>query len=326
MMSSFISSGAEDKYCSIEHSNTSILRTKSYLEQSRSFYTASQQASIETAPLMLYYSCLNLANAFLIRRGRIEDEKRIHGLYLNTPIHRYRGLTTVKCTVSNARSKNTVSVFRELLQECRFTPPANGQELSLRDMLYQVVGIHDGFVITKQIKRMFFPVELQFLKSKNEKQAWVHAQIDTTKCTKTQRTVLSGFIKDNKHFKRVGSSGKHNTVVFESVAGATYNRSPMEVLRNKLVEPIRENIYCEQTPSGYRYYLCCADDFTAQVASHFAILFMLGMVVRYVPELLNKILSDWLVHEYLTTQPLQFIYLLGSGLVHNEIVPFSISA
>lgn len=326
LMSSFVSSGAEDKYCSIEHSNTSILRAKSYIEQSRLFYLASQQASMETAPLMLYYSCLNLTNAFLIRRGRIKDEKQIHGLRLKTPIRRYRDLTTVKCTVADTWSNNAVSVFRELIQECRFTPPVNGQELSLQDMLYQVVGIHDAFVITKQKGRMFFPIELQFLKPKDGKTVWVHAQIDTTEFTRTQHTVLCDFIENNKLFNRVSSSGKPNTFVLESVAKAKYSRSPMEVLRKKLVEPIRKYIYCEQTPTGFQYYLCCTDKFTAQVASHFAVLFMLGMVVRYVPEIIDKLLSDWLVHEYLTTQPIQFIYLLGSGLVHNEIIPFSISA
>jgi hypothetical protein len=55
-------------------------------------------------------------------------------------------------------------------------------------------------------------------------------------------------------------------------------------------------------------------------------MFTLGMIVRYAPEFIDRLEGEWLIHEYLATQPLQFAYLLGSGLVRNELVPNPLSS
>ena len=115
--------------------------------------------------------------------------------------------------------------------------------------------------------------------------------------------------------------GPKEHVCFETDPVSHQERAGVAVLRRGLVEPIRKYLWSVQTNQGFRYFLCTREDFTAQVASNYAVMYTLGMIVRYTPELVDQLSREWIIHEYLATQPLQFAYLLGSGIVRNEIVP-----
>jgi hypothetical protein len=165
-------------------------------------------------------------------------------------------------------------------------------------------------------------VRLELRQDRAVQEVWLSGTLDVSSYGENDRDRLRKFITTTAGIERVGGDAEH--LCFES-APVHYRQSPQTVLRKPLVEQLRKHLWTEQTANGFRYYLGCDKSFTAQVASNFAIMFTLGMIVRYTPELIGKLEGEWLVHEYLATQPLQFAYLLGSGLARNEIIPAHLS-
>jgi hypothetical protein len=85
------------------------------------------------------------------------------------------------------------------------------------------------------------------------------------------------------------------------------------------------------TAQGYRFYICGIDDrkLLPPLAAAYAVMFYLGSVTRYKPDVFDKILAgglSWVVEEFIATYPLQFIYSLASELAEVDVVrPFAVS-
>ena len=307
------------------------LRVLAYIEQSRDFYSASEKASFTTKPLMLYYSYLNLVNAFLLFRGKITniDFNAIHGLKPFYP-RRYRALTSLGVKLQPSRSGSTsVHIFNSLVEECNFPKLVINKKYNLQDFLCQIVNLRQvGQLFTKG-HTQFFPIRLEFMKDDCDN-AYIKGYIDTSKCNSRSKSSLIDFLSGNKCIRRVRDSSKSlkaYRIVIESIAQTHYHGPNLASrLRNNLIDKIRNNIWSEQTYSGFRYYLCIDGKFTAQIATDFAIMFTLGMIARYRPDMLNKVIErdQWIIHEYLANQPLQFIYLLSSGIIRNGIIPITL--
>ncbi len=312
-------------------------RTKAYIEQSRDFYLASREAQIGTKPLMLYYSYLNLAKAFLMfRKNALSGKYDHHGLTNNDTPDKYTDLASIPFQVSKLRG-DQFQVFGELVKECKF-PALAGRSFNLKEMMSQVVGLRNAFTAHTTSSQVFFPVKLDFVNDRKKKKTWIIGEITLPSKSQSQAVWKSlasrrlGRIHvPNKAGGKIvlgesdSVSSEEGTIIsFQTQWQASYKNSPIYVLREKLISPMRQYIWSEQTSKGFKYYYCTGTDYTAQVASNFAIMYTLGMIVRYRPELIENLESEWLIHEYLNTQPLQFVYLLGSGFVRNEIIPSSL--
>ena len=290
----------------------------SYVKQSEDFYRASVNSSLQIKPLLLYYSYLNLAKAFiLIREKDVFEQKEIHGLS-STYTERYRGTTSLKCKIQRP-SKSRVSIVKKLNEKCNFPSLKTNKIVTMDELFYEIVSIHDSYIVSKEKDRVFFPIKLTFLQSKNKKTVWIKGDINTQKLDKQTKERLAKFVSNSKSWKRVYSDNR-SILTIESIKEFPYSNTPKDQLR-KLVEKIRHTIYSEQIHDGYKYYLCCKESFHAQVVSNFIIMFILGSLVRYKPQLVEKIQNEWIIHEYLSTQALQFTYLLSSGIIKNEIIP-----
>lgn len=298
-------------------------RIRAYLEQSRDFYYAAKAASVTTMPLMLYYSYLNLVMAFFVDReggDSFPSRKCHHGLSLLDLPDEYPGLAGVGCRTP-AEQGDSYDVFPNLVRLCRF-PPQTYRALTLASLLYQIPGLHDGFIATHKRPRAFYPVTLEFRYSRGDKAVWAYGEADTSRRDTAECETLCTYLDSCDDLKLV--TGQDGRIGFES-APVGFGGSGKEQLQS-VVEPLRRHLWSEQTPSGFRYYLSCAAGFTAQVAANFAVMYTLGMIVRYSPEYLEELAGEWLIHEYLATQPIQFAYLLGSGLIRNEILPAPVVA
>ncbi len=293
-------------------------RVRAYIEQSRDFYQAATAASVTTRPLMLYYSYLNLVMAFFVDRegGDAFPARRCHhGLSLLDLPDEYPGLSGVGCRTP-AEQGDSYDVFPNLVRLCRF-PPQTYRALTLASLLYQIPGLHDGFIATHKRPRAFYPVALEFRYGREDKSVWAYGEADTSSQGTAERQTLCTFLEACEDLQLV--QGRDGRLGFES-APVGFGGSGKEQLQS-VVEPLRRHLWSEQTPSGFRYYLSCGVGFTAQVAANFAVMYTLGMIVRYSPEYIEELAGEWLIHEYLATQPIQFAYLLGSGLIRNEILP-----
>jgi hypothetical protein len=85
------------------------------------------------------------------------------------------------------------------------------------------------------------------------------------------------------------------------------------------------------TRRGYRFYI---SDIPKRLqlpplAAAYAVMFYLGAVTRYKPDVFDKLLAggySWLVDEFLSTYPTQFIYTLASELAGVDVVqPYAVT-
>jgi hypothetical protein len=79
------------------------------------------------------------------------------------------------------------------------------------------------------------------------------------------------------------------------------------------------------TGEGYRVYLpvVAPRNRLPSLAAGYAAVFFLGSVTRYRPDVFGKLVSGgyaWVVEEFLSTYPLQFIYALASELAGVDVV------
>lgn len=301
-------------------------RCRAYIEQARDFFTASRDASVTTMPLMLYYSYMNLTKAFLLHRDGICDTEMLdhHGLIRNQPPARYGNMSDLTFRVPSDDGKYNY-LFGLLVRACGFPMLGGAGPITLSNMLGQLPGVHDGFVAVTGQPRSLYPVHLEFRHEPGRRQVWVAGRLeDHNRWSDSERERVRRMLGGAFEWSIDEVSGKQ--INFRSSTVATYADDPTEVLRSELVDPLRRYLSSEQTPIGFRYHLICGNGFTAQVAANYAVMFVLGMIVRYSPEVIADLRGEWLIHEYLATQPTQFAYLLGSGFIRNEILPTPLMA
>ena len=103
-----------------------------------------------------------------------------------------------------------------------------------------------------------------------------------------------------------------------------YTKSPKQVLR-RIVLLTWKDIWSELRSGRYQWWITSIDKTKrrAQLASGYQAMFFLGSIARYRPDDFYKFLGGkhgWMLQEFINTQPLQFIYFLGSGLINAEMV------
>lgn len=145
-----------------------------YWAQARRFAEASSLLSTEAAPLTLYYSFLNSVKALLVHKN-ID-----HG--------RYHGVTGERPTDARASLANEIVRFQTggvLPALCKyFGESAQGEELNLKDIMYNIPYIHRAFCLTyRSAPELLIPLEnVRYVRHPNSREAWLAAEIAPRYC------------------------------------------------------------------------------------------------------------------------------------------------
>lgn len=87
-----------------------------------------------------------------------------------------------------------------------------------------------------------------------------------------------------------------------------------------------EGIWYFLGSNGYTMYLSKSENKNyrySQESIIYMVMFFLGSITRYSPYLFDTLFSDkeqWLISEFLTTQPKQFLYLLTSHILGQSVL------
>lgn len=299
------------------------IKAMAFLEQSEEFYRTASAQRLKSRPLLYYYSFMNLAKAFLVVRRNAALEMCVHGLKEVQGNVRQRMTITSQCVKANDLGGNRLQVYREFVSECGFNVPSRPTSVRLVDLLEQVVGVHDTYSQTFKKSRKFFPIDsAEFCCHKPRKEVWISLKLRSEYLERVP-TAASALRLALTAFEEVESDD--GTVrKYESVAVRKYGRSPIEVLP-ALVKETKHNVWSVLRPGGYRFYLSTIPSslWLAQVASYYQAMFYFGSVTRYRPDAFEKLIQGkhgWLVEEFVNTQAMQFVYLLGSGLLGSEMI------
>jgi YaaC-like Protein len=314
----------------------------SSLEQAQDFYKAATTAGIiASRPLLLYYCFMNLAKAFALTvQQQTSFNQAHHGLAerLRAPHKELDDAFLQSHKSPNART-HAYNLFDELLQAVSGIGLAADKDFDLPVLLPQVVPGHRLWAEAMNVPERFIAIhEIRFNEDSRNKTIWLSIDIfadDLTRLGVTHTRLLKEARLYGK-FREVETKTKINgrkLIRFEQLQPRAYTHRPSDEV-SKLVGDIKPMLWSTvaSVPPYRRYYVYLApvaehDQVLPQLLSIYAITYYLGSITRYRPHHFDSIISSLLgprIEEFISGQPLQFIYLMASEFAEQDVTRPSI--
>ncbi|MEJ6534683.1 YaaC family protein [Pseudoalteromonas lipolytica] len=281
----------------------------SLLEQAKHFYQSAEGSPVKSQPLLYYYSFLNLSKIMINVRGTFGPSK----MYMHGMTEKHQHKFTNSEIVKQNQKVNIVQVAHELVS--LFDPSISTSTLrfNVKDLLNHCVGVHRAFSEIYNQSEIFVRIRNYGL-FKDKKKLIFKASLQ---CDSDQITALSA--------RGYNISIDENGDVFyiESITMNSYK--PKRADYAALSKQIRDNgIWYFIGNSGYTMYLSkCPDNRYSQESIIYMMMFYLGSITRYHPYMFDQIFSDkeqWLMSEFLSTQPKQFLYLATANTLGQSVL------
>jgi YaaC-like Protein len=309
-----------------------------FVEQARDFYTAAASAAIAAArPLLLYYCFLNLAKALVLRRGAHSTlPQPMHGLK-----ERLRGLRELEDAFLRAEMARGghLQVFDEFLRAIRGVGLSTDLDFDIMKLLPQILPGHRLWAEAANQNERFVAVhEIRVMESTKNKTIWLEFLLfedDLTRLGITHKKLLQES-RLNGVFRQVRTKREVNNrrlIRFEQIKPLTYIQRPSDMVLT-LVSTVRDFLWVTvaSVPPYRRYYLYLSPQaehgqLLPQLISIYAITFYLGSITRYRPHHFDRIVDSAFgprIEEFISGQPLQFIYLMASEFAQQDVTKPSI--
>ncbi len=283
------------------------------LQQAKNFYTVAETSEFKSKPLLYYYSFLNFSKILIhIEKKYQKNTGYTHGVSeRNNQSFLHAELKIYQSNFQNRQSKSVAYELMDILGDDLSSfngtqPNANDKTLTLnvKELLANCVGVHRAYSQVYNIREHFYKLE-GITYNKHGRDLIFSAKI---KSYDNSLNVLYG-ISSNEYILRQTSPNSHpetQDTFFE------------------LSKTIRSNgIWYLIGNNGYSMYLSSKTNYryTPEIIIYLT-MFYLGSITRYHPYLFDKIFSDreqWLMSEFLTTQPKQFIYLCTAKFLGVDV-------
>jgi hypothetical protein len=311
----------------------------SFVRQAREYFTAAERANtIETRPLLYYYSFLNLGKAIAIARNRPDLVGRVmHGVGAIDRQGHVASTAELSIQPSN-QSRSRVQVVDELHWALEGAPVPAG-DYPVRDIIAQSVVAHrmwrEGFATLR--KERFITVDKVRLfhdEATNEVWSRIYVRRDTLVArgrglTETLRE--STLAPDFRAVNEPDPDVARTSHTLEQVTPATYTGRAADVVMD-VVSPLRSKLW-ETVTAAYpyrRFYLYLSppgEKRMPQWLSIYSTLFWLGSLTRYQPVELLETLDGPLgpfFREFLETQPTQLLYIFASEIKQQDVTKAAI--
>lgn len=296
------------------------------LRQSQDFYRAAETSRTEAAkPLLLYYCFLNLAKCFVVyKEKKLPTTNLYHGISEDFQNRRIK----VKSGAPN-------NVFRRFSKALLGKNIKYDSEISDSDFFSQILIGHRVYCQAQgaNFKEKFINLkEIHFRQNKPDKQVWLLARIARQDFSRIDHK-LKDFAESLSHsdlkWKDVNerNTGFDDKYAFaETVVPTPYKRLPSSVL-NPLCQKASRRLWRAVTsyPPYRKYYIYIKDEkekLLPQLLSIYLATFYFGSITRYKPiefaDLLKGDMSPF-IHEFFANQPKQFIYLMASEFLKQEV-------
>jgi YaaC-like Protein len=278
------------------------------LEQAKHFYSAAESSPLKSKPLLYYYSFLNLSKILIcIEKGYGASASYMHGLS-----EKHNGSFAASEIKVKSLLPTPKNVGIELLHVLDASPPPGPITLKVKDLMAHCIGVHRAYSETYKKPESFFRLENLSLE-KNKRNLKFSANV---KCVASD---LPNLIARGYAISAVGSNFTY-TCDIATVATHT-SRADYFALSQKIR---REGVWHYIGNNGYTYYLSnnALNRYEPESIIYLT-MFYLGSITRYHPYMFDKLFSDkeqWLMSEFLTTQPKQFIYLATAKVLGQHVL------
>jgi hypothetical protein len=288
----------------------------SLLEQSQYFYQAAEHAPIFSQPLLYYYSFLNLAKIIINMHQYLgEQVEYYHGI--ETKVTHTTTLETARQSIleyNPANSKYSVGYeFMKIMGDV-FQPP-RPHPLNINNALKACIGIHRTYCEITSQDEIF------------------HRLLNPTLYRDGQNLIFEGEIKDcnlnlynslrNIYNIRTEITERHTKYILTETFNMNHytpNRNDFWGLSDKL---IKRGLWSYTDGDEYRIYISGYSLRYSSASIIYNIMFYLGSISRYHPYFFRSLLSEknqWLISEFLKTQPMQFLHLVTSRTMGATIL------
>lgn len=216
---------------------------------------------------------------------------------------------------AQTRQGNNKSVSYELMSVLgddisMFTPTNNNKlTLNLKSLLSHCVGVHRAYSQIYNEKEHFYRLNEETI-YKDGLKLLFKAKVQCTE-------------KNRQELLNRGYTIDVNNIIEWSINRKNYNVTNNDYF--ELSKQIRnEGVWYFIGDHGYTLYLSSnPDDRFSPEMIIYNMMFYLGSITRYHPYLFDKIFSDkeqWLMSEFLTTQPKQFLFLTTAKFLGQDVL------
>lgn len=281
---------------------------RSLLEQAKHFYVTAESSPVKSQPLLYYYSFLNLSKIIINLSGTHGPRKTyMHGMNEN---HNNK---FAHSTVTKQKQKHQiVQVAHEIVSIFDPNIPSTDITINVREILNHCVGVHRAYSEIYSQPEVFYRLTGQKL-YKRGKELIFKAELQ---CSVADIASLTA---------RGYSIAQEETGIFYTaqITMPTYSptRKDYAVLSKEIQS---KGIWYFIGNSGYTMYLSNSPiGRYSQESIIYMVMFYLGSITRYHPYMFDEIFSDkeqWLMSEFLNTQPKQFLYLATARILGQSVL------
>ncbi len=308
--------------------NSTKGRATALVDQAFDFHEAATNPHLGSRPLLHYYSFLNLIKAALLYWGVPIPANAKHG------IADPRANTKTKVRLSGQKVKTFARTQKHDRVFAEFVDFLGGEAMKIHeykvvDILEQIPFIHRTYSqATRKDSKLVAIQEIEVLHSGAEYWARIRLRRNAPGVRQALSQVRSRQ-RFTRVFRQVTSSGE-DEIWFESNVEQGRTSGVDRAIRDLALAVRSTGISALlSAKGGYRYYISTIATRIPlpHLAVPYAVMFYLGSVTRYQPDVFHKIIEGkyaWVVSEFLAACPRQFLYLLASEMAEVDVVrPFA---
>ncbi|SHJ59829.1 YaaC family protein [Aquimarina spongiae] len=280
----------------------------SLLEQAKNFYNAAESAPLNTKPLLFYYSFLNLSKIVL----NLEHNYGQHIHYLHGISERNNNSFRRSGVTLQPIEKDKIKVASELYRLFNGVTIDTNTTINLKNLLSHCVGIHRAYSEIYRVSESFCKLS-NVLYFKDGKEIGIKAKVQ---CDGRDITSLK---KLGYHIEK--EEGIPYLIESLNIDKYSPTRQDYYALSQQL---IHKGVWYYVGDDGYKMYISKQKQhrYPTEMIIYWTI-FYLGSITRYRPNLFKEIFNDmeqWLMSEFLTTQPKQFLYLTTAKMLGQKVL------
>jgi hypothetical protein len=300
---------------------------KLYIEQASEFYHAAAGGKPNTAPLMYYYSFLNLAKALCeFRKPKLHERSECyaHGLSWRPDPHR---LVNPEREYVTIRGRGIWHVLWECMMREPYSAP-DGAKLPIRVLLSYCPEISSEYGTIFARPTMLIDLEKpDLLYRKTRREAWLTFSVARWKLNSRKVSVprlIASISKTGSSYAEVKSGDKEFRVFESSVPKRLTGRvDPWSGLEEDV---LRLNLFAHYADGRKLTYSIPLQESlpirTPQVVVYYTVLYWLGSLVRYDPHSVRSLIDSgyWMIIDGFMSQcRLWLLELFRWALYQSEI-------
>jgi hypothetical protein len=312
-----------------------------FANQARDFFTAAQSSEIGAAkPLLLYYSFLNLAKCLVVKKRGTALGTVNHGLSEKLPSTQGAIHGNVSVDIAKNPAVSAFVMFANALGASLPVPAAGNTHVQIRsqDFLGQILIGHRVFSQAEGLIERFISLEqVEYMHDPTKKEAWVRARAYADDFTRLgyPMTGLSKSLTDAQTWRNVKCDHTiegRRIIEAEMTNVVAYGHRPSQAL-DQLSSMTRSRLWRSVTavPPYRKYYIYQGSStqfLMNQLLTMYLATYYFGSITRYKPEQFDFILRSPIgpfVSEFFANQPTQFLYLMASEFMGQEVAKAAIA-